>query len=47
MKLYHSLPPEARDSFVAKKLAPLLDSMPKERVKKGELVCLRAPQYLF
>ncbi|KAJ7250403.1 hypothetical protein C8J57DRAFT_1437761 [Mycena rebaudengoi] len=34
MKLYHSLPPEARDSFVAKKLAPLLDSMPKERVKK-------------
>ncbi|KAJ7618462.1 hypothetical protein FB45DRAFT_931704 [Roridomyces roridus] len=34
MELYNSLPPEARQSLVEKKLAPLLDSVPKERAKK-------------
>ncbi|KAJ7476955.1 hypothetical protein B0H11DRAFT_2234915 [Mycena galericulata] len=34
MKLYNSLPPEARQSLVEKKLAPLLDHVPKERAKK-------------
>ncbi|KAJ6615540.1 hypothetical protein B0H10DRAFT_2040928 [Mycena sp. CBHHK59/15] len=34
MKLYDSLPPEARHSLVEKKLAPLLDSVSKERAKK-------------
>ncbi|KAJ7667080.1 hypothetical protein B0H17DRAFT_1336198 [Mycena rosella] len=34
MKLYNSLPPETRQSLVEKKLAPLLDCVPKERAKK-------------
>ncbi|KAJ7755163.1 hypothetical protein B0H16DRAFT_1541273 [Mycena metata] len=34
MKVYESLPPEARKSLVEKKLAPLLDLVPKERAKK-------------
>jgi hypothetical protein len=35
MRLYNSLPPEARQSLVEKRLAPLLDIIPKERAKKG------------
>jgi hypothetical protein len=35
MKLYESLPPEAKQSLVEKKLAPLLDLIPKEHAKKG------------
>ncbi|KAJ7031155.1 hypothetical protein C8F04DRAFT_1111744 [Mycena alexandri] len=34
MEVYESLPPEARKSLVEKKLAPLLDLVPKERAKK-------------
>ncbi|KAK7053782.1 hypothetical protein R3P38DRAFT_1466981 [Favolaschia claudopus] len=34
MKLYNSLPPEARQSLVEKKLAPLLDVVNKERSRK-------------
>ncbi|KAJ7226627.1 hypothetical protein B0H12DRAFT_1205242 [Mycena haematopus] len=34
MKLYESLPPEAQQSLVKNKLAPLLDLVPKERAKK-------------
>ncbi|KAJ6579569.1 hypothetical protein DFH09DRAFT_1260453 [Mycena vulgaris] len=34
MKLYNSLPPEAQQSLVEKRLAPLLDSVPKGRAKK-------------
>ncbi|KAF7331473.1 hypothetical protein MKEN_00026100 [Mycena kentingensis (nom. inval.)] len=34
MQLYESLPPEARRQLVEKKLAPLLDQVPKERGKK-------------
>ncbi|KAJ7165591.1 hypothetical protein C8R43DRAFT_986949 [Mycena crocata] len=34
MKLYNSLPPEARESLVERKLAPLLDYIPRERAKK-------------
>ncbi|KAJ7499704.1 hypothetical protein FB451DRAFT_1206240 [Mycena latifolia] len=34
MKLYNSLPPETRQSLVEKRLAPLLDCVPKERAKK-------------
>ncbi|KAF7331050.1 hypothetical protein MVEN_02445300 [Mycena venus] len=34
IKLYESLPPEAKQKLVEKKLAPLLDLVPKERAKK-------------
>ncbi|KAJ6544237.1 hypothetical protein B0H19DRAFT_1170030 [Mycena capillaripes] len=34
MKVFESLPPEAKHSLVEKKLAPLLDLVPKERAKK-------------
>ncbi|KAJ7735114.1 hypothetical protein DFH07DRAFT_114984 [Mycena maculata] len=34
MKIYNSLPPEARQSLVERKLAPLLDSVPREKAKK-------------
>ncbi|KAJ6465960.1 hypothetical protein C8R47DRAFT_46096 [Mycena vitilis] len=34
MKLFESLPPEAKQSLIEKKLAPLLDLVPKERAKK-------------
>jgi hypothetical protein len=41
MKLYESLPPEAKQSLVEKKLAPLLDLVPKERAKKGTNLSFR------